>query len=173
MIPKVIHYCWFGKNPKPMMVRQCISSWRKYLPNFEVRNRKIKTVFKYFQLAFFYRVYTSLFSKELIENAVYTTQWVDLKEENISTKLSAENKSLEDELLLSMADKLVRRYAKAKMVITSRIHCGLPSLGCETPVLFVTSEELQSQSKTKVGGRLEGLSDLFHLVTYKKIIHLL
>ena len=84
MIPKVIHYCWFGKNPKPMMVRQCISSWRKYLPNFEVRNRKIKTVFKYFQLAFFYRVYTSLFSKELIENAVYTTQWVDLKEENIS-----------------------------------------------------------------------------------------
>lgn len=34
-------------------------------------------------------------------------------------------------------------------------------------MLFVTSEELQSQSKTKVGGRLEGLSDLFHLVTYK------
>lgn len=56
--------------------------------------------------------------------------------------------------------------------ITSRIHCGLLSLGCETPVSFVTSEELQSQSKTKVGGRLEGLSDLFHLVTYKKI-HLL
>lgn len=52
--------------------------------------------------------------------------------------------------------------------ITSRIHCGLPSLECETPVLFVTSEELQSQSKTKVGGRLEGLYDLFHLVTYKK-----
>lgn len=37
MIPKVIHYCWFGKNPKPMMVRQCISSWRKYLPDFEIR----------------------------------------------------------------------------------------------------------------------------------------
>ena len=37
MILKVIHYCWFGKNPKPMMVRQCISSWRKYLPDFEIR----------------------------------------------------------------------------------------------------------------------------------------
>lgn len=91
-----------------------------------------------------------------------------MKDGDVSSKLSAENKSFEDELLLSMADKLIRRYAKAKMVITSRIHCGLPSLGCETPVLFVTSEELQSQSKTKVGGRLEGLSDLFHLVTYKK-----
>lgn len=135
---------------------------------FNIRNKKIKKVFKYFQLAYFYRVYTSLFSKELIENAVYTTQWIDLKDGDVSSKLSAENKSFEDELLLSMADKLIRRYAKAKMVITSRIHCGLPSLGCETPVLFVTSEELQSQSKTKVGGRLEGLSDLFHLVTYKK-----
>lgn len=36
MIPKVIHYCWFGHNPKPSSVQKCINSWRKYCPNYEI-----------------------------------------------------------------------------------------------------------------------------------------
>lgn len=36
MIPKIIHYCWFGKNKKPKLVRDCILSWRKFLPNYEI-----------------------------------------------------------------------------------------------------------------------------------------
>ena len=36
MIPKVIHYCWFGKNPKPELMKRCISSWRKYCPDYEI-----------------------------------------------------------------------------------------------------------------------------------------
>lgn len=36
MIPKIIHYCWFGKNPKPELVQRCISSWRKYCPDYEI-----------------------------------------------------------------------------------------------------------------------------------------
>lgn len=34
--PKVIHYCWFGRNPLPESVQKCIASWRKYLPDYEI-----------------------------------------------------------------------------------------------------------------------------------------
>lgn len=37
MIPKIIHYCWFGRNPKPADVLKCIESWKKYLPDYEIR----------------------------------------------------------------------------------------------------------------------------------------
>ncbi len=37
MIPKVIHYCWFGHNPLPSLAEQCIASWRKFLPDYEIR----------------------------------------------------------------------------------------------------------------------------------------
>lgn len=36
MIPKIIHYCWFGGNPLPPLALECIASWRKYLPDYEV-----------------------------------------------------------------------------------------------------------------------------------------
>ena len=36
MIPKVIHYCWFGRNPLPPLAIKCIDSWRKYLPDYEI-----------------------------------------------------------------------------------------------------------------------------------------
>lgn len=36
MIPKTIHYCWFGKNPKPKIAENCISSWKKYMPDYEI-----------------------------------------------------------------------------------------------------------------------------------------
>lgn len=36
MIPKKIHYCWFGRNPLPPKALACISSWRKYLPDYEI-----------------------------------------------------------------------------------------------------------------------------------------
>ena len=37
MIPKIIHYCWFGGAPKPESVLRCIDSWRKKCPDFEIR----------------------------------------------------------------------------------------------------------------------------------------
>lgn len=37
MIPKVIHYCWFGHNPLPPLARKCIASWRKFLPDYEIK----------------------------------------------------------------------------------------------------------------------------------------
>lgn len=37
MIPKIIHYCWFGRNPLPELAKQCIASWKKFLPDYEIR----------------------------------------------------------------------------------------------------------------------------------------
>lgn len=36
-IPKVIHYCWFGHNPLPPLAIKCIESWKKYLPDYEIK----------------------------------------------------------------------------------------------------------------------------------------
>ena len=37
MIPKIIHYCWFGRNPLPELAQRCIASWKKYLPDYEIK----------------------------------------------------------------------------------------------------------------------------------------
>lgn len=49
MIPKTIHYCWFGGNPLPESVRKCIESWRKHCPDYEIiqwdeSNYDVKTI---------------------------------------------------------------------------------------------------------------------------------
>ena len=36
MIPKKIHYCWFGRGPKPKLAEKCIASWRKFCPDYEI-----------------------------------------------------------------------------------------------------------------------------------------
>ena len=37
MIPKIIHYCWFGRNPLPPLAEKCIASWREFLPDYEIK----------------------------------------------------------------------------------------------------------------------------------------
>lgn len=37
MIPKVIHYCWFGGAPLSKLNKKCIESWQKYLPDYEIK----------------------------------------------------------------------------------------------------------------------------------------
>lgn len=36
MIPKKIHYCWFGGNPLPEIAVKCVESWKKYCPDYEI-----------------------------------------------------------------------------------------------------------------------------------------
>lgn len=33
---KTIHYCWFGKNPKPALILKCIESWKTFCPDYEI-----------------------------------------------------------------------------------------------------------------------------------------
>lgn len=36
MIPKTIHYCWFGRGEKTKLAEKCIASWKKYCPDYEI-----------------------------------------------------------------------------------------------------------------------------------------
>ena len=36
MIPKIIHYCWFGRGEKPKLAQKCIASWKKFCPGYEI-----------------------------------------------------------------------------------------------------------------------------------------
>ena len=35
-IPKVIHYCWFGRGELPTLEKKCIASWKKYCPDYKI-----------------------------------------------------------------------------------------------------------------------------------------
>ena len=37
MIPKIIHYCWFGKGEMPDLVGRCIATWHAHMPEWEYR----------------------------------------------------------------------------------------------------------------------------------------
>ncbi len=36
MIPKRIHYCWFGEAPLPKKALKCLESWKQYCPEYEI-----------------------------------------------------------------------------------------------------------------------------------------
>ncbi len=36
MIPKIIHYCWFGGAKKTRLVKKCIKSWKKHCPDYKI-----------------------------------------------------------------------------------------------------------------------------------------
>ena len=67
-----------------------------------------------------------------------------------------------DEERLAQARELVGKYARASLVVTSRIHCALPCLGLETPVVLVENSRQEETSSCRFGG----LRELFHVVTW-------
>ena len=40
MIPKIIHYCWFGRGQMPDLAIKCIKSWQQYLPDYIIAKTK-------------------------------------------------------------------------------------------------------------------------------------
>lgn len=37
MIPKILHYCWFGNTELPEQLQNYITTWQKYCPDYEVK----------------------------------------------------------------------------------------------------------------------------------------
>jgi hypothetical protein len=103
-------------------------------------------------LATFYREYSKIFSKETLLNAEYINQQ--------SAGIKSEHASEEE--YLNESERLVKKYAKAKLVVTSRIHCALPCLGMETPVIYI-EDEGQSEASAC---RLNGLRELFTIINW-------
>ena len=85
-------------------------------------------------------------SKELLEKAIYVNQ------EPPSNTYSHEEK-------FEMAEDLLKKYAKATLVITSRIHCALPCLALGTPVIFISGFDSFVDTS-----RFDGIIDLFNRI---------
>lgn len=56
MIPKKIHYCWFGGNPLDEVSLRCIESWKKYFPEYEIIQWNEQN-FDVFQMDFMRKAY--------------------------------------------------------------------------------------------------------------------
>lgn len=88
----------------------------------------------------------NIFDDQLLKSAIFVNQ------EPPANKFSDEEK-------FAMAEDLLHKYARAKLVITSRIHCALPCLAMGTPVIFVNGFETFVDSC-----RFEGIVDLFNRI---------
>lgn len=87
-----------------------------------------------------------IISKELLEKAIHINQ------EPPANTYSHEEK-------FEMAEDLLKKYAKAKLVVTSRIHCALPCLAMGTPVIFINGFETFTDSS-----RFDGIIELFNRI---------
>ena len=56
----------------------------------------------------------------------------------------------------------IEKYAQAKLIITTRIHCALPCVALGTPVIFLNLKTLNDASPTRESVRVSGLTELFH-----------
>lgn len=108
---------------------------------------------KILKASYFHYEYSKLFSQDILNNAYYICQQSPQYKETYKT----------NEALLDCAENLVKTYAKAKLVVTSRIHCALPCLGLETPVLYIHNK----QGNKLDDCRLEGILDLFNVIEWE------
>lgn len=99
----------------------------------------------------FYVTYKSVISDDVFTKAIY-------REQEIPDTFSS------DDDKFKYADTLLREYSKARYVVTSRIHCALPCLAMETPIVFVTNDLLGEVHNC----RLNGLEQLFYTIRINK-----
>ena len=155
-----------------------------YLPD---DNSVVQVLLSLFYLCWFIRPLCGIFKKLKKENPihfsfskigigrfllwarayVFLRRYVDkdvLRDAHYVTHIYGNDELPSDEARFRRAGDLLRMYSRAKLVITSRIHCALPCLGLETPVVFVKSMDDTDKSLC----RFKGLEDFFNLVGISK-----
>ena len=106
------------------------------------------------------KIYSRFFTMKDLQEANFVSHMIKVGD---NTPLQSE----EDKM--HYAEKLVKKYAAAKLVVTGRIHCALPCLGLETPVVFTVGYTLEEGSHSSSAGRFGGLMDFFNVVRIKKL----
>ncbi len=128
---------------------------RKTILKISSKLNKSVSFRKLLRTAAFYRTYSQVFEKEILENADY------LKHVLLESTLGNEESKFQ------YARNLLNKYADSKLVVTSRIHAALPCIAMDTPVIFIISDDLQPNGKGLVPnakGRFEGILELFHVM---------
>ena len=111
---------------------------------------------RFYKAMRFLNTYEQAFSIKLLVDAEYITHWMDIE----LKKTSAWD-------CVHIAEDLIKRYGAAKMMITSRIHAGLPCLAMETPVVFIANKEITDDAGTwNTPGRLGGLLEFFRILKF-------
>lgn len=131
-----------------------------YLFNFKdvntiCRKKSEKGLRKSLYNAYFLYAYSKIFDKKLLVESEYINQY--------NEDIDKQYPSTEDKL--NYAENLIRRYAEADCVITSRIHCALPCLGLGTPVIFIQNENDKKYSSDRFGG----IIDLFNVAKWNGV----
>ncbi len=120
---------------------------RQLFPMFRGYSKRYNCLFA----AAFHRDYSKVFDEKMFRNAeIIKHQTLQIRQQYPT-----------NEALLSHADSLLKRYARAKCVVTSRIHCALPCLSLQTPVIYLDKKKDSILSKC----RLDGLLQLFNVVS--------
>ena len=110
--------------------------------------------------AVFIKTYGQLFSLRKLRDAEYVTHI--LRVDGFARGAAG------DEALLSLAESLIKKYAGASLVVTSRIHCALPCLAVGTPALFTRGKAIEENSPAATAERFGGLLELLHTVRVDK-----
>ena len=108
--------------------------------------------------AVFMKTYSNTFTFNEMENAEYVNHHIMIKKGKFEPS---------EEERLTIAENLLEKYLKASIVVTSRIHCALPCLALETPVIFVLGSSIDRESSKADAGRFEGLIELLNVAEVK------
>lgn len=112
---------------------------------------KSSSLRKKIQASYFYKQYIIFFTQETLLKAEYISQ----QNKEYKTDFRNEYERLE------AAEKLIKKYARAKLVVTSRIHCALPCIGLGVPVLYTENTKQSEASSCRLGG----LKELFNTIS--------
>ena len=116
-----------------------------------LRKRNVKRdMLGFIRTANYFRVYSQVFSKKTLVSATYITQ----QSSYYATAFKNDYERLKE------AERLIKLYSRASLVVTGRIHCALPCLGLDTPVIFTTKKNPSVISSCRFGG----LIDLFNVL---------
>ncbi|MBO4587468.1 MAG: polysaccharide pyruvyl transferase family protein [Bacteroidales bacterium] len=130
---------------------RCINSLAKKFVPYKMEKNLIRRIYG---VSCFYRQYSKVFPKNILLNARYISHISKEYRERCPTERE----------LLKEAERLIINYSKAKLVITSRIHCALPCLGIGTNVIFVKDANLDESNAS----RLNGLTSFFNILDSRK-----
>ncbi len=116
----------------------------------KIRNRYLRTnnTKSWKKTISFYSAFSQLFEDEVLTNAIYIKHYLPAK----NFKNEAE--------IFAFTEQLLKQYASAQYIVTSRIHCALPSLSLGTPTLYI---DIPNDHDISIC-RLNGIKELFHII---------
>lgn len=119
----------------------------KIVKEISLKKYKNKTLKSLIKTAAFYQQYIKVFDKNTLLKAEYISH-------QVTDNFDSEESKFE------YAKSLLNEYCKANYIVTSRIHCALPCLSFETPVIYIDNVNQSEESYC----RLNGLRDFFNII---------